>query len=106
MSIVALDPTGRLGAAGGSGGPGASDPARRTLAPRPDSLAGARLGLVVNGLGHSERFLDALAAELGDLAALDGVVKVVKAGVSVPPDPGDWSRLTEGATVAITGFGG
>jgi hypothetical protein len=34
------------------------------------------------------------------------VVKVVKSSVSVPPDPGDWSRLTEGATVAITGFGG
>lgn len=100
MSIVGLDPTGR------TGGPGASGPGARSLAPRPEALTGARLGLVVNGLGHSERFLDALATELGDLVAIDGVVKVVKAGVSVPPDPGDWSRLTEGATVAITGFGG
>ena len=39
----------------------------------------------------------------GELA---GVVKVVKSSVSVPPEPGDWARLTEGATVAITGFGG
>lgn len=96
MSIVALDPT---------GGPPPASRARR-LAARPAALDGARLGLVVNGLGHSERFLDALAAELGTLIDLAGVVKVVKAGVSVPPDPGDWSRLTEGATVAITGFGG
>jgi hypothetical protein len=82
VSIVALDPT---------GGPPPASRVRR-LAARPAALDGARLGLVVNGLGT-----------LIDLA---WVVKVVKAGVSVPPDPGDWSRLTEGATVAITGFGG
>ena len=96
MSIVALDPTG--GPLDGS--------TERRLAPRPASLAGARLGLVVNGLGYSERFLDTLADELTALCDLAGVEKVVKSSVSVPPDPGDWSRLTEGATVAITGFGG
>lgn len=96
MTIVALDPT---------GGPVDGATARR-LAPRPASLAGQRLGLVVNGLGYSERFLDALADELLATTAIDSVVKVVKSSVSVPPDPGDWSRLTEGATVAITGFGG
>jgi hypothetical protein len=96
MTIVALDPT---------GGP-IDATARKRLAGRPSSLAGQRLGLVVNGLGYSERFLDALADELCATTDLDGVVKVVKSSVSVPPDPGDWSRLTEGATVAITGFGG
>jgi len=96
MTIVALDPT--------SGPVDGTAPKR--LAPRPASLAGERLGLVVNGLGYSERFLDALGAELLATTELDGVVKVVKSSVSVPPDPGDWSRLTEGATVAITGFGG
>lgn len=96
MTIVALDPT---------SGP-VDGTARRRLAARPRSLAGQRLGLVVNGLGYSERFLDALGAELLATTDLDGVVKVVKSSVSVPPDPGDWSRLTEGATVAITGFGG
>lgn len=96
MTIVALDPT---------GGPVEATPGRR-LAPRPASLSGQRLGLVVNGLGYSERFLDALAAELLAITEIDGVVKVVKSSVSVPPDPGDWSRLTDGATVAITGFGG
>lgn len=96
MSFVALDPT---------GGP-VERTAERRLAPRATTLSGQRLGLVVNGLGYSERFLDALAVELGTLVEFDDVVKVVKSSVSVPPDPGDWSRLTEGATVAITGFGG
>ena len=36
----------------------------------------------------------------------DGVVKVIKGSVSIAPHPDDWARLTEGATVAITGFGG
>jgi len=97
MTIVALDPT--------SGPIGASDTERR-LAPRPRSLGGERLGLVVNGLGCSERFLDALAEELVALGGIADVVKVVKPSVSVPPEPDDWARLTEGATVAVTGFGG
>ncbi len=96
MRIVALDPT--SGPIGGSND--------RRLAPRPTTLTGERLGVVVNGLGVCERFFDALIVELYALAELGGVVKVVKASVSVPPEPGDWSRLTEGATVAITGFGG
>ena len=96
MAIVALDPTS-----------GPIDPSEtRRLAPRPASLKGQRLGVVVNGLGYSEKFLDLLAQELVVSDDLAGVVKVVKSSVSVPPDPGDWARLTEGATVAITGFGG
>jgi len=96
MAIVALDPTS-----------GPIDPAgARRLAPRPSSLKGQRLGIVVNGLGYSEKFLDLLGEELLADGELAGVVKVVKSSVSVPPEPGDWARLTEGATVAITGFGG
>ena len=63
MTIVALDPT---------SGP-VDGTARRRLAARPRSLAGQRLGLVVNGLGYSERFLDALGAELLATTELDGV---------------------------------
>ena len=100
MAIVALDPTS-----------GPIDPAptiRRRAAWRrvPSSLKGQRLGIVVNGLGYSEKFLDLLGQELLADGELAGVVKVVKSSVSVPPEPGDWARLTEGATVAITGFGG
>lgn len=100
MSLVTVDPCG----AGEFRAEG-SDPSRR-LAPRPASLAGARVGLVVNGLAAGEQLLDAVYEELAATDELAGVVKVVKASISIPPDPGDWSRLTEGATVAITGFGG
>ena len=96
MPIVALDPT---------SGPVDPTDARR-LAPRPVSLTGQRLGIVVNGLGYCDRFLDRLGELLLADGELDGVVKVVKSSVSVPPEPDDWARLTEGATVAITGFGG
>jgi hypothetical protein len=100
MSFVTLDPT--------SGSPDTTpgaDP-RRRLAPRPVTLAGQRVGLVANGLGCGEALLAAIYEELAATDALEGTVPVVKGSVSIPPDAGDWARLTEGATVAITGFGG
>ena len=101
MAIVALDPT------SGPIDPDVAESAEtRRLAARPSSLEGHRLGIVINGLGYSEKFLDPLGQELLADGELSGVVKVVKSSVSVPPEPGDWARLTEGATVAITGFGG
>jgi hypothetical protein len=100
MSLVTLDPTGT------TTDTGQDRRGERRLAPRPASLTGARVGLVANGLGAGEAFLDALVEELAATDELAGVVKVVKSSVSIPPDPGDWSRLTQGATVAITGFGG
>ncbi|MFM8302936.1 MAG: hypothetical protein ACKOA9_01355 [Actinomycetota bacterium] len=96
MTIVGLDPT---------SGPVDRSTDRR-LAARPKSLVGEHLGVVVNGLGYCERFFDRLVDELLAHVDFGRVVKVVKPSVSVPPEPGDWSRLTEGATVAITGFGG
>ena len=94
--IVGLDPTsGPLKLPEGR-------PARRRLV----SLDGAVVGLVANGLGQSEAFMQALYEELGGIAELAGAVPVLKSSVSVPPEPGDWSRLTSEATVAITGFGG
>ncbi|MCB0996233.1 MAG: hypothetical protein KDB21_14145 [Acidimicrobiales bacterium] len=96
MTITALDPT--------------SGPVDRTdeheFPARPSTLDGAVVGLVVNGLGRGELFLDRLYDELASEFDLLGKVKVVKGSVSIPPDPGDWSRLTSEATVAITGFGG
>ena len=96
MAIIGLDPT--------SGPIGGKD--HKALAPRPRSLSGQVLGLVCNGLGRGEDLLDAVARNLQSTDDLAGVIKVVKGSVSIPPYPDDWSRLTEGATVAITGFGG
>lgn len=76
------------------------------IAPRPASLAGQTLGIVANGLGHSEVMFDALAEQLTKWNDLDGSVKVVKPSVAVPPWPEQWAQLTEHATVAVTGFGG
>jgi hypothetical protein len=96
MTLIGLDPT--SGPIGGDSG--------KRLAPRPVTLAGQVVGLVANGLGQGEAFLDALYEELNRIDDLQGKVKVIKGSVSIPPYPDDWKRLTEGATVAITGFGG
>lgn len=96
MTITALDPT--------------SGPVDRTddhvFPARPSTLDGAVIGIVANGLGRGELFLDHLFDEIAGQYDVLGKVKVVKGSVSIPPDPGDWSRLTSEATVAITGFGG
>ena len=76
------------------------------FSPRPASLDGGVVALVANGLGEGEIFLDALYDELAKLSDPRTSLKVVKSSVSIPPDPGDWSRLAEESTVAITGFGG
>ena len=78
----------------------------RKLRPRPSSLDGHVIGLVANGLGRSQEFLDALYTELARDSRLTGAVRVLKSSVSVPPEPADWARLTSEATLAITGFGG
>lgn len=96
MALIGLDPTsGPIG--------GATD---RRLAPRPVSLSGQVVGIVANGLGEGETFLDAVFDELNEIDDIQGLVKVVKGSVSIAPYADDWKRLTEGATVAITGFGG
>jgi len=64
------------------------------------------VGLVVNGLGESEAFFNALYAELRVLAPVGPAVTVMKGSVSVPPDPTDWERLISEVTVAVAGFGG
>lgn len=96
MPIIGLDPT--------SGPFGGGE--ERRLAPRPTSLSGQVVGLVANGLGRGEEMMLALYEELAAVDDLLGSVHVRKGSVSIPPDPDDWKRLTEGATVAITGFGG
>ncbi len=94
--IVTLDPT--------SGPLDRKDP--RKFPDRRDTLNGAVVGLIANGLGITEKLMDALYEELSKEAELIGAVKVLKSSVSVPPERADWERLTSEATVAVTGFGG
>jgi hypothetical protein len=94
---IGLDPTSPLVEA---------DEQRSTPRPRPASLDGAVIGLVANGLGESESFLQSVYELLAKDNDIAGVVPVLKPSVSVPPDPEDWTRLTSEATLAITGFGG
>ena len=94
--ILALDPT---------SGP-LERKERRGPAARPETLNGVVVGLVSNGLGRSDLFMQTLYDELKHLAEPAGTVKVTKLTVSNAPTKEDWQRLTSQATVAITGMGG
>jgi hypothetical protein len=76
----------------------------RMAARRP--LAGARVGLVSNGLGRTEDLLGAVHSLLREDAGVAGAILVRKPHRSVPPLPEDWDRLLTGADVVIAGFGG
>ena len=78
----------------------------RALPGRPASLAGATIGLVANGLGESQAFLDTLYEELVREEETIAAVRVLKSSVSVAPEPADWARLTSETRLAIAGFGG
>jgi hypothetical protein len=75
-------------------------------APRPETLDGAVVGIVSNGLGESDTILRAVYRELGKYAAVRDIVFVRKPSVSVAPEPMDWERLISQVTVAVAGFGG
>ncbi len=78
----------------------------RALPERPANLNGSVLGLVANGLGESKSFIDAVYDELLREDDTVAAVRVLKQGVSVAPEPGDWAHLTSETTLAIAGFGG
>ena len=76
-------------------------PARR----RP-TLDGAVVGIVSNGLGESDKVLQAVYREVEAQTGARNMVFVRKPSVSVPPEPFDWERLIAEVTVAVAGFGG
>jgi len=96
MAITTLDPRSTR----------AATATRWSRATRPVSLEGQILGLVCNGVGDCEIMFDRLGEVLTERYGLAGVVKVVKPSVAVPPEPDQWLRVTDRATVAVTGFGG
>src|SRR5687767_6327324 len=78
----------------------------RRAASRAPSLDNAVVGLVSNTLGRSQELLMRLYREISSVAPGATPLEIVKPHKSVPPTADDWQRLTTGATVAITGFGG
>jgi hypothetical protein len=95
VSLIGLDPTS-----------GPLPEPEHGPAPRSASIEGAVVGVVSNGLGESDRFLQAVSRELAELGGTASAVFVRKPSVSVPPDPMDWERLISQVTVAVAGFGG
>ena len=95
MSLIGLDPTS-----------GPLPEPEQGIAPRSASIEGAVVGVVSNGLGESDRFLQAISRELAELGGTKSAVFVRKPSVSVPPDPMDWEKLISQVTVAVAGFGG
>ncbi len=96
MAIITLDPRSTR----------AATATRWSRATRPVSLEGQILGLVCNGVGDCEVMFDRLGEVLAERYGVAGIVKVVKPSVAVPPEPDQWLRVTDRATVAVTGFGG
>ena len=74
----------------------------RRAARRP--LAGARVGLVSNGLGRTEDLLGAVYAQLRDDGSVASAVLVRKPHRSVPPLPEDWDRMLRDTDVVIAGM--
>lgn len=99
MTVVGLDPT----SVAQRTRPGDALP---QIAARSPSLEGAVVGVIGNGLNRANELLAAVIDEIRRHHPIAGHISITKRGVSVPPDPADWERLTNGASVAITGFGG
>jgi hypothetical protein len=76
------------------------------MAVRPSSLRGLTVGGIANGLGDSELVFDRLLDLLTETDGVADTLLVVKRSVAVPPSAEQWARLTDRASVAITGFGG
>jgi hypothetical protein len=76
------------------------------LAPRLESLEGAVIAIIDNGMGSSSLLKTALIARLRDEYGIGEVIEARKPSVSVPPLKEDWARITERADAGITVFGG
>ena len=93
--LIGLDPTS-----------GPMPASKQGEARRRSSLEGAIVGVVSNGLGESDKILDAVYREMAARSGVRSMVFVRKPSVSVPPEPFDWERLIAEVTVAVAGFGG
>jgi hypothetical protein len=108
MTQTILDPTGRKPTSdNGSGGPAGPDGrAAPQLAPRPQTLTGARVGLLDNTKHNALLFLqtvgDVLVEEHG---AASVTIVETKRNFSVPVDDEIVARYREACDVVVTGVG-
>lgn len=77
----------------------------KPLAPRPDSLDGAVLGLLDNGKTHGRAILARVADNLANRHAITGRIEVRKPSYSFPAPADDIARLQTGATAVIAAIG-
>ena len=80
-------------------------PAEGIVAPRPQGLEGATLGLLANGKRNSDHLLRMVYEVLADRYAFAGVVERNKGDASRPAPPAMLDELAELCDVVITASG-
>jgi hypothetical protein len=83
-----------------------ASPAKGGQAARLNSLEGAVVALIDNGMGSSSLLKEALVARLKGDYGVGDVIDVRKSSVSVPPRAEDWAAITGRADAGIALFGG
>lgn len=93
MTVTLVDPTLPLSGAGA------------TLAPRPDSLEGAVIGLVSNGKTHAPGILQRVAQNLIDTHGARDAVLMLKPTANLPAAPEEVEALAADVTAIIAAIG-
>jgi hypothetical protein len=78
---------------------------RPTLAPRPERLAGLRLGLLANTKRNAEQFLTDVGRELADQYGIIPVVAVKKPNIVETAPAELMAELTQGCDIVVAGVG-
>jgi hypothetical protein len=78
---------------------------RPTLAPRPESLTGLRLGLLANTKRNAEQFLAGVGRELAEQYGMVPVVAVKKPNIVETAPAELMTELTENCDIVVAGVG-
>ena len=93
MTVTLVDPTLRGASAGAA------------LAPRPDSLEGAVIGLVSNGKTHAPGILQRVAQNLIESHGASEAVLTLKPTANLPASPEEVEALAADVTAIIAAIG-
>ena len=80
-------------------------PQHAAMAPRPDTLDGASIGLLANGKRNSEELLEMVREVLADRYEFSGVIARNKGNATRPCPEGMMEELAEQCDVVITASG-